>query len=114
MIKFEGNNRKDLEKEYRDLKAAAHEAYEVWYKAEEQFALDALKDMGLVPPCRVIVKTERSSYDLFLANAISGRLLFKKIKKDGTMSMVRQYIYSFDIKEILPHGAGEKGESHNG
>ena len=114
MIEFEGRNRKDLEKEYRDLKAAANVAYDVWCKAEEQFALDALKDMGLVPPCRATVKTTRSSYDVFIAGAKTGRLLFRKIKKDGTMSMVLLHLYGPDIKEILPHGAGEKGESQNG
>ena len=30
------------------------------------------------------------------------------------MSMVLLHLYGPDIKEILPHGAGEKGESHNG
>ena len=110
MMKF-GRNCPLLQDDYERLRKAANEAQKMWLEAETKFTLDQLASVGVVPPCRVIVTdTYGDQRDAFLASVRGGEPHLKKVRKDGTAGMHRLYVW--DIKEILPHGAGEKPVSY--
>jgi hypothetical protein len=112
-MKF-GRNCPLLQEHYERLQKEAKDAYLLWKDAESKFTLDLLASVGVVPPCRVIVvETYGDKKDGFLASIRGGELVMKKVKKDGTSGMHLLYLWN-GIKEILPHGAGEKRESQNG
>ena len=111
-MKF-GRNCPLLQEDYERLRSAALDAQKLWRDAETKFTLDLLASVGVVPPCRVIViDGYGAKVDAFIVGVTAGEPNLKKVKKDGTAGMHRLYVW--DIKEILPHGAGEKRESQNG
>lgn len=113
MRKFEGNNCPEMKDRFRELQAAADEARNDWRNAETKFTLDLLASVGVVPPCRVIVKCEgQRDREAFLLRVYAGTPILKKVKKDGTASQINLYFWG--VEEILPHGAGEKRESQDG
>ena len=112
MMKF-GRNCPLMQEHYERLRKEANDAQKLWRDAETKFTLDLLASVGVVPPCRVtVINIHGEKVDGFIAGVTAGEPNLKKVKKDGTAGMHRLYVW--DIKEILPHGAGEKRESQNG